>query len=345
MSYKLTEYSHGAGCGCKLSPGVLSDILSGSEDQPFFEHLLVGHETKDDAAVVALDKDTAIVSTTDFFMPIVDDAFDFGAIAATNALSDIYAMGASPLVAIAILGWPIDRIPATEAGRLLAGGRSVCTRAGIPLAGGHSIDAPEPIFGLAVTGRVPLAQIKKNKDGQAGDLLYLTKPLGIGMVTTAQKKKLAAPEDLELAKASMLTLNQIGSELAQLPYLHALTDVTGFGLAGHLLEMCQAAHLSATLWFDQLPLFEFVPKYLELSCIPGGTRRNWKTYGQHLDVSAAPETAPLILADPQTSGGLLLSVDPARQQEFESWLQAKNLPLQPIGQLQHAENKPVIRVV
>jgi selenide,water dikinase len=237
MKYKLTEYSHGAGCGCKLSPGVLSDILGHNDALPTFQNLLVGNDTKDDAAVVDLDGQTAIVSTTDFFMPIVDDPHDFGAIAATNAISDIYAMGAEPIMAIAILGWPIDQIPAAVAAEVLAGGRKVCSEAGIPLAGGHSIDTPEPIFGLAVTGKVPVSQLKKNQDGRVGDLLFLTKPLGVGVVTTAQKKKLVAPQDLEVAKQSMLALNNIGQQLGQLSYVHALTDVTGFGLAGHLLDV------------------------------------------------------------------------------------------------------------
>ncbi|MFT6865484.1 MAG: selenide,water dikinase, partial [Cyclobacteriaceae bacterium] len=212
--YKLTQYSHGAGCGCKIAPEVLDRIIKvDANETPFFKNLLVGNTTKDDAAVYDLDGTTAIISTTDFFMPIVDDAFDFGAIAATNAISDIYAMGGTPIMAIAILGWPIDKLPIEVAGQVLAGGRKVCSDAGIPLAGGHSIDAPEPIFGLAVTGRVPVSRVKKNNAAQIGDLLYLTKPLGIGMVTTAQKKDLADPADLALAKNTMLQLNKIGQDL------------------------------------------------------------------------------------------------------------------------------------
>ncbi|MCB0631530.1 MAG: selenide, water dikinase SelD [Saprospiraceae bacterium] len=333
MQYRLTEFSHGAGCGCKLSPSVLSEILSTSDQQlPSFAHLLVGNETKDDAAVVALDDHTAIVSTTDFFMPIVDDPFDFGAIAATNAISDIYAMGAEPLMAIAILGWPIDKIPPEVAGQVVSGGRSVCTAAGIPLAGGHSIDAPEPIFGLAVTGKVPIADVKRNQDGKVGDLLYLTKPLGIGIVTTAQKRKLAEPEDLDTAKRSMLTLNTIGQSLGRLPYVHALTDVTGFGLAGHVLEVCEATQIGAEIFLDRLPVFGFVDKYLAQGCTPGGTHRNWKAYGSKIRLATSDQNYTII-ADPQTSGGLLVSVDPSYKSVFEAEMQTAGLDLQPIGRL------------
>lgn len=340
MNYKLTEYSHGAGCGCKLSPGVLSDILGTNDALPIFKNLLVGNDTKDDAAVVDLDGQTAIVSTTDFFMPIVDDPHDFGAIAAANAISDIYAMGAEPIMAIAILGWPIDKIPAAVAGEVLAGGREVCLEAGIPLAGGHSIDTSEPIFGLAVTGKVPVSQVKKNKDGRVGDLLFLTKPLGIGVVTTAQKKKLVAPEDLDKVKKAMMTLNKIGRELGQLPFVHAITDVTGFGLAGHLLELCDASNTSARIFEDQIPVFDFTQKYIDLGCIPGGTHRNWKTYGHR--ISLQNEDSFKILADPQTSGGLLVSVDPAKKAEFSSFMQKRGLELEPIGELIKKDGDEVI---
>ncbi|MCB9235558.1 MAG: selenide, water dikinase SelD [Bacteroidia bacterium] len=331
MQYKLTEYSHGAGCGCKLSPGVLSDILGPSTHLATFPNLLVGNETKDDAAVVDLDGTTAIVSTTDFFMPIVDDPSDFGGIASVNAISDIYAMGATPIMAIAILGWPIDKIPAEVAGQVLEGARKACLEAGIPLAGGHSIDSPEPIFGLAVTGKVPVAHIKKNMDGQVGDLLYLTKPLGIGLVTTAQKKKLADPADLAQARNSMLTLNKIGQKLGDLPWVHAVTDVTGFGLGGHLLELCDGGNTGALIHFDRLPRFDFVPKYLELNCIPGGTHRNWKTYGHRIRLREVEHFK--IVADPQTSGGLLISVAPAKQEAFEAFMRENGMQVEVIGEL------------
>ena len=342
MSYKLTEFSHGAGCGCKLSPGVLGEILGSPEKLPHFKRLLVGNETKDDAAVVDLDGKTAIVSTTDFFMPIVDDAHDFGAISATNAISDIYAMGAEPIVAIAILGWPINQIPASVASQVLDGARQVCSRAGIPLAGGHSIDTPEPIFGLAVTGRVPVDQIKRNMDGKVGDHLYLTKPLGIGLVTTAQKNKLADQADLEVAKKSMLTLNSVGFDLSSLLFVNAITDVTGFGLAGHLLEMCQAGNTGAVLKSKNIPTFEFAQKYIDLECIPGGTNRNWETYGKHFEMHDASYFK--ILADPQTSGGLLISVAPYGAAEFESFMRSRGAYLKPIGKLTAANGGPTITV-
>jgi selenide, water dikinase len=331
MQYRLTEYSHGAGCGCKLSPDVLSNILTIGNNVPSFERLLVGNETRDDAAVIDLDGTTAIVSTTDFFMPIVDDPYDFGAIAATNAISDIYAMGAEPLMAIAILGWPIDKIPASVAAMVLKGGREVCVRAGIPLAGGHSIDSPEPIFGLAVTGKVSISQLKKNSDGKVGDLLYITKPLGIGLVTTAKKKKMADPIDLEIAKASMLKLNKIGTDIGSLSYVHAMTDVTGFGLAGHLLELCDASHISALVYAQKIPVFDFAEKYIQLGCIPGGTQRNWKTYGNQ--VKLKNDQYYKIAADPQTSGGLLITVDPASISDFEIFMASRGFSLGPIGKL------------
>lgn len=331
MKYRLTEYSHGAGCGCKLSPSVLREIIGEPSDLSGFPNLLVGNSSADDAAVVSLDNKTAIISTTDFFMPIVDDPFDFGAIAATNAISDIYAMGGEPIMAIAILGWPIDKLPPEVASDVLAGGRKVCQDAGIPLAGGHSIDSPEPIFGLAVTGKVDIAHIKRNMTGQEGDLLYLTKPLGVGTVTTAQKKGLAEEKDLNLAKQSMLALNRFGQDIAGLEYVHALTDVTGFGLGGHLIEMCEGAGLSAEIEVNKLPVFDFVPKYLELGCVPGGTNRNWQAYGHKIELSNPDDFK--ILADPQTSGGLLIAVDPTYRADFEGFAAGNKLALSPIGSL------------
>lgn len=342
MNYKLTQYSHGAGCGCKLSPGVLSEILENSGNSGMFDQLLVGNDTKDDAAVVDLDGQTAIISTTDFFMPIVDDPFDFGCIAAANAISDIYAMGGSPMMAIAILGWPIDKIPAHVAGEVLRGGRKVCADARIPLAGGHSIDTPEPIFGLAVSGKVDVRKIKRNKDGKVGDLLYLTKPLGIGVIATAQKRNLASSEDMEIAKTSMIQLNQVGEELGSLPFVHALTDVTGFGLGGHLLEVCRSANLGATIELVKVPVFPFCQKYINLGCIPGGTVRNWKTYGLDISLNRADDFK--IIADPQTSGGLLISVEPQHKDQFESFMFERGCGVQAIGALVPREEHAVVIV-
>ncbi|WP_114751177.1 selenide, water dikinase SelD [Pleomorphovibrio marinus] len=329
-SIKLTQYSHGAGCGCKIAPSVLKEILGNPDiGTPEFPHLLVGNEQSDDAAVVNLDGETAIVSTTDFFMPIVDDPYTFGAIAATNALSDIYAMGAQPIMAIAILGWPISTIPPQIAGEVLNGGRQVCHKAGIPLAGGHSIDSPEPIFGLAVTGKAPIHQIRRNNGARKGDLIYLSKPIGVGTVTTAEKKGLARKNDLEIAKASMLRLNDIGLIAAAWEEVHAITDVTGFGLGGHLLEMADGSGLSAQIEMEKVPIFDFVSHYLNLECYPGGTLRNWKSYGDRIILSH--ENQQYILADPQTSGGLLFAVDPSKAEEFEGKMTQHSYALRPFG--------------
>lgn len=315
---KLTQFSHGAGCGCKISPSILSTILQ-SEVKSNFPGLLVGYESKDDAAVFDLGNNTALISTTDFFMPIVDDAFDFGRIASVNAISDVYAMGGRPLMAIAILGWPVDKLPAELAAKVLQGAREVCKEAGIPLAGGHSIDSPEPIFGLAVSGIVDIPNLKTNSTAKAGDLIYLTKSLGVGILTTAEKKSLLKKEHKDLAKQSMLRLNSIGQILSKFDYVHSMTDVTGFGLAGHLLEMAEASNLNAILHYVNLPLIDkSLSEYIGLGAIPGGTHRNWMSYGSKFKLKN--EEAFNILADPQTSGGLLISVDPLHKIEFEKVL-------------------------
>ena len=330
MPVKLTAFSHGAGCGCKLSPEVLENVL-GKNGQAIFEGLLVGNDTKDDAAVFDLDGETAIISTTDFFMPIVDDAHDFGAIASANAISDIYAMGGRPLMAIAILGWPIDKIPAEEASKVISGAREMCQKAGIPLAGGHSIDAPEPIFGLAVTGRVNVNKVRRNSDGRVGDQLYLSKPLGIGLVTTAQKREAASPEDLAIARDSMLTLNKLGEDLATFEGVNAITDVTGFGLAGHLIELAEASGCAAVVEAEQLPTFDFVNKYLEMGMVPGGTTRNWASYGHKVELDSSLDHR--ILADPQTSGGLLLSVNPESESDLLAFAASHGHHISKIGEL------------
>lgn len=328
---KLTQYSHGAGCGCKIAPSVLEKILSKSTDKSFFPSLLVGNHTNDDAAVFALGDGTAVISTTDFFMPIVDDPFDFGGIASVNAISDVYAMGGKPLMAIAILGWPIDKLPPEVAGQVLNGSREACAAAGIPLAGGHSIDAPEPIFGLAVTGTVPVKNIKKNSTATADSLLYLSKPLGIGIVTTAQKKGIVEPGHLATAKKTMLTLNKLGERLGGLPYVTAMTDVTGFGLLGHLTEVCESSGVSAIIDFDKVPKFDFLSAYIEQKSIPGGTNRNWASFGHK--IGDLTDTQRVILSDPQTSGGLLIAVEESNRAEFEAILAEEGLPLTSFGYL------------
>jgi selenide,water dikinase len=340
---RLTEYSHGAGCGCKISPEVLATILAGSHNAFDDPALLVGNATRDDAAAYRLDDEHVILSTTDFFMPIVDDAFDFGRIAATNAISDIYAMGGRPLMAIAILGWPIKVLPPEVARQVVAGGRQACNDAGIMLAGGHSIDAPEPIFGLAVTGTVPEAQLRQNSTAQAGDLLYLTKPLGIGVLTTAQKQKQLKEEHRCLARDVMCQLNSIGTLAARLPQVTAMTDVTGFGLAGHLLELCEGSGVNARLRFGQVPQLAPVPEYLALGCVPGGTQRNFASYGQHLP--PLDETQKQLLCDPQTSGGLLISVRPEGADSLEHLLKAHGITPARIGTLVPRQDGPLVELL
>jgi len=336
---KLTQYSHGAGCGCKISPAVLNTILHADFKAPAHQALLVGNDTRDDAAVYDLGDGTCIISTTDVFMPIVDDPFTFGAIASVNAISDVYAMGGEPLMAVAILGWPINTVPPEIAKSELDGSREVCGRAGIPLAGGHSIDCPEPVFGLAVTGKVKRENLKRNDTAKAGDILYLTKPLGIGIVTTAQKKGLVKDEHLKEAVDTMLRLNSAGATFGALPYVHALTDVTGFGLLGHLSEVCQGSGLSAEVNFDSVPRFDFIDDYIRQHAIPGGTKRNWQSYGEN--VTNISDFQKAILADPQTSGGLLVSVDASRTSEFEALLSAQGIFAKPFGRMREGDGAVV----
>jgi selenide, water dikinase len=328
---KLTQYSHGAGCGCKIAPAVLDQILHSDSPKAKFASLLVGNESKDDAAVFDLGDGTCIVSTTDFFMPIVDDPETFGAIASVNAISDVYAMGGEPIMAIAILGWPINKIPAEVAQGVLEGSRKVCQQAKIPLAGGHSIDCPEPVFGLAVTGKLKKENLKRNDTARVDSLLYLTKPLGIGIVTTAQKKGIVQQLHFQRAVDTMLKLNSLGAEIGKLPYVSAMTDITGFGLLGHLAEVCEGSGLSAEITFDLIPKFDFLDHYLQQKSFPGGTTRNWESYGSK--ISDITDHQKLILADPQTSGGLLIAVDRLEQEKFESEMQSLGYSLKPFGKL------------
>jgi selenide,water dikinase len=339
--FKLTQYSHGAGCGCKISPRELTTILKTNLEPLFTEKLLVGIDTRDDAAVYDIGDGKGIISTTDFFLPIVDDPFTFGQIAATNAISDVYAMGGTPLMAIAILGWPVNKIPSSVANQVIEGGREVCRRAGIPLAGGHSIDNPEPLFGLAVTGMVSLEHLKRNDGAEAGCKLYLTKPLGIGALSTAQKEGKLKPEHETLAPDTMLILNQIGGQLAPLRSVKAVTDVTGFGLLGHLLEMCEGSNLEAELNYNKIPIMEPALDYIAKGCIPGGTRRNLDSYGDK--VQLANDDWKWILADPQTSGGLLIAVEAEASKEIEKILRANNFFAEEIGCLkEYSGNKRII---
>lgn len=328
---KLTQYSHGAGCGCKISPAVLDSILHSDLPQQKFPSLLVGNESKDDAAVFDIGDGTCIISTTDFFMPIVDDPFTFGAIASVNAISDVYAMGGDPFMAIAILGWPINKIAPEVAKEVLEGSRKICADAGIPLAGGHSIDCPEPVFGLAVSGKMKKENVKRNDTAKKGSLLYLTKPIGIGIITTAQKKGIVKEVHLHQAVNTMLTLNKPGAQFGKLPYVNAMTDVTGFGLLGHLVEMCEGSDLSAVINFKDVPMFDFLDGYIQQKSMPGGTQRNWESYGHK--ISSITNEQRAILADPQTSGGLLVSVDPEKKNEFEGFAKTQGLKLKSFGQM------------
>lgn len=337
---KLTQFSHGAGCGCKISPKVLESILA-SDDLGLEDlKLLVGNTTKDDAAVYDMGNGQAIISTTDFFMPIVDDPFDFGQIASINAISDVYAMGGKPIMAIAILGWPVNKIPPEVARQVLQGSKAACKNAGIALAGGHSIDSPEPIFGLAVTGQIHIEHLKKNDSAMPGCQLFLTKPLGVGIITTAQKKGIVKEEDLKLARQSMLRLNDAGYHFGQLPYVKAMTDVTGFGLLGHLSEICEASGVSAIVRSRQVPRFEVVDQYIAQKSIPGGTNRNWDSYGHK--ISPITEDQRALLCDPQTSGGLLVVVEQKHVTEFLEKARKLQLNLTAFGETIEKQNPLII---
>lgn len=305
---KLTAFSHGGGCGCKISPGVLSEILGESVLKTPFPDLLVGTESSDDAAVYRINDNQAVVATTDFFMPIVDDAFQFGKIAATNALSDIYAMGAQPFMALAIVGMPIDKLPVATIQQILKGGESVCTEAGIPIAGGHSIDSPEPIYGLVVLGLAHPHRIKRNDQARAGDVLILGKALGVGILSAALKKGKLDDAGYQEMLATTTQLNKPGQVLAALPGVHALTDVTGFGLLGHLLEICRGSQLAAHLDFEKIPLLGAARVLAQEGLAPGAAARNWTSYGSSVRLPVAwQDWKKNILCDPQTSGGLLVS--------------------------------------
>jgi len=340
---RLTEYSHGAGCGCKISPALLEDILHSTVPEFIDQALLVGNKTRDDAAVYDLGNGTAVISTTDFFMPIVDDPYTFGRIAATNAISDVYAMGGKPIMAIAIFGWPIDKL-STEAGKaVIEGGRKAALDAGISIAGGHSIDSPEPIFGLAGNGLVDIRNLKRNDTARAGDRIYLTKPLGIGILTTAQKHKKLKPDHASLAPDIMCQLNDIGTAFGAITGVTAMTDVTGFGFLGHLLEVCAGSGLAAEIVFDRIPVLPQLEEYLAAGCIPGGTGRNFASYKD--SIGPLTETQRLILCDPQTSGGLLVFVDASGEQEFHAAARARGREFTPIGSLAESTGRPIVNII
>ncbi|HEY9362778.1 MAG TPA: selenide, water dikinase SelD [Chitinophagaceae bacterium] len=342
---KLTQYSHGAGCGCKISPKTLDNILKSNLAIPDNDKLIVGNHSKDDAAVYDLGNGTALISTTDFFMPIVDDPFEFGRIASANAISDVYAMGGKPILAIAILGWPINVLPAEIAQKVIEGSRSICKEAGIPLAGGHSIDSPEPIFGLSVNGLVPVTNVKKNNEAKEGDLLFLTKPLGVGILTTAEKKQILKEAHKGLAAQQMMQLNKVGERLGAVKGIHAMTDITGFGLLGHLVEMAEGSGLSAEINFKNIPLITTdLLDYVAMKSVPGGTQRNWESYGEKIGRITDEQKA--LLADPQTSGGLLLSINESSINELREIFIQNNLEsfLTPMGRLMK-KGKTVVEII
>jgi len=313
----LTSLSHGGGCGCKLAPSVLKQLLADQAALPLYRQLLVGTETGDDAAVWQLDDETCIIATTDFFMPMVDDPFDFGRIAATNAISDIYAMGGKPIMALAILGMPVDKVSPATVREILKGGSQVCATAGIPVAGGHSIDSPEPIYGLAVIGIGRPRDIRRNTGAKPGDRLILTKALGVGIYSAAFKKGALSSAAYAEMTASMTQLNRIGADLAKEPAVHAITDVTGFGLLGHALGMARGSDVGLTIRFDDLPLLSAAGDLAQQHFVTGASTRNWASYAESIALpDDFPEWQRDLLTDPQTSGGLLVACDPGRAAEI-----------------------------
>ena len=308
---RLTSLSHGGGCGCKIAPGVLAELLAGMPVAQPYAALLVGNETSDDAAVYQLNEQQALIATTDFFMPIVDDPYDFGRIAAANALSDVYAMGGTPIMALALVGMPINVLPKSDIAGILQGGASICEQAGIPVAGGHSIDSVEPIYGLAAMGLVHPKNIKRNSQAQAGDVLVLGKALGVGILSAALKKNVLDDQGYQDMIASTTQLNTPGAALGALSGVHAITDVTGFGLLGHTLELARASGLSARLRYADLPWLAGVKGFAEQGVITGASGRNWTSFGESIQLDAKiNDTQRALLCDPQTSGGLLVACSP-----------------------------------
>jgi len=339
MEFKLTQLSHGSGCGCKVAPAVLEEILKGTGESFVSGKLLVGNETKDDAAVYDLGNGTGLISTVDFFTPIVNDAFTYGKIAAANALSDVYAMGGTPVLAIAVLGFPTEKIPVEVAQQIIAGGKTICNKANVALAGGHTIDSPEPFFGLAVNGFVPNQNLKKNSTAQEDDLLFITKSIGTGMLTTAAKRDLLSAKEIQQAIDSMCSLNTFGEELGEYEFVHALTDVTGFGLLGHLIEMCEGSNLSAEIDYSKVPLLNGVKDLCAKFVYADNTMRNWKAFENK--TNGIGSESLLTLCDPQTSGGLLIAVNKNSASEFLELAAKNNFQLQSIGRFLSKKEKAV----
>ncbi len=344
---KLTSLAHGGGCGCKIAPSVLQDIMASVPAGIVPPQLLVGTEASDDAAVYRLNDQQAVVATTDFFTPIVDDPHDFGRIAATNAISDIYAMGGTPILALALVGMPLDKLPLETIGRILEGGASVCRDAGIPIAGGHSIDVVEPIYGLVALGLVHPDQVKKNAAARAGDVLILGKPLGIGILSAALKKELLSADGYARMVQLTTQLNRVGAQLAAMPGVHAMTDVTGFGLLGHLLEMCRGSGLAASVDYAAVPMIGEAVALAQQGIATGASTRNWASYGAEIVLpDGTPEWKQKLLCDPQTSGGLLVSCAPeAAQEVLDVFRQAGFADAAIVGQLEEGDAKVNVRSV
>lgn len=342
MEIKLTQYSKGSGCGCKIAPSVLEEILKKVPVTKHFSNLLVGKELKDDASVWKLDEEKAIISTTDFFTPIVDDPFLFGKISAANALSDVYAMGGKPIMALAILGWPIDKLTPEICAEVLKGAEEICATAGIPIAGGHSIDISEPVFGLSVTGLIHPSQIKTNSLANPNDLLYLTKPLGSGIISSALKRNILKTEDYQSFILLLTELNNIGEKLGTKMYVNAMTDITGFGLIGHLNEMCEASSVSAQISFSKIPFLEGLEFYIKQFCFPDNTTRNFNMYKDKVDGMDGLKF--ISLCDPQTNGGILLSVNPDNKTDLETLFAENGLMLWHIGKIIPKQDKNIIIV-
>lgn len=336
---KLTQYSKGSGCGCKIAPAALEKILQSQLTTTSDKKLIVGNESSDDAAVYDLGNEEYLISTTDFFTPIVDDPETFGKIAAANAISDIYAMGGKPLVAIVILGWPVEKISPEIATRVLDGARKICTEAGIVIAGGHSIDIPEPVFGLSVNGLVKPKNLKKNNTAMEGDILCLTKPLGVGILSTAEKRGILKPEHKNIATGFMTKLNKAGILLGELPFVHAMTDITGFGLLGHAIEMTQGSGLSAEINYSSVPIIPEAKEYAAQFIYPDNTMRNWSSYESKTNGIGAESL--LTLCDPQTNGGLLFSIDPGKENEIKKLFSEMNEEVYFIGRMKKQSDKVI----
>ncbi|WP_395711093.1 selenide, water dikinase SelD [Reyranella sp.] len=324
---RLTSLAHGGGCGCKLAPSVLQQLLADQPTVAPFKQLLVGTEHSDDAAVWQVDDQTCVIATTDFFMPMVDDPYDFGRIAATNAISDIYAMGGKPIMALAVLGMPVGKISTEMVREILRGGAAVCATAGIPVAGGHSIDCPEPVYGLAVIGLCKPSEVRRNADARAGDALLLTKPIGVGIYSAAIKQNALPPHGYPEMIATTTLLNKVGRDLARDPAVHAITDITGFGVLGHALEMARGSKLALTIEVAKVPLLAEAASLAQQGYVTGASHRNWASYQDHVALPASlPEWQRHLLSDPQTSGGLLVACDATRAEEIAATIRAAAYP-------------------